>query len=327
MIEFEFRQLRHFIAVADELHFGRAAARTRIVQPALTQSIQKLEACLGVRLLDRHSRKVALTAAGAVFLREAKALTAQATLARNLALRAAKQSTSTVVRLGFVASSQHWLIPEAVLRFSAERPGVKLDLHDGTPASITAQLLEGALDVGVFYLPYGDLSARSIAARTLTRPRPFIAVPRNSALARKAKLTLADLADQPFVLFPADADPHLHRSFMSACAAAGFTPKIVHETPLVHTLLHLVAKGIGVTPVNELTRHTPVGEVAFVPLVGAPSSLNRELVVGWLPQCESPDLRSLASIIQAIASGSARSAGADSRKRRAAEPARIHRRK
>ena len=270
----ELHHLRHFAAVAEELHFGRAADRLGMTQPPLSQSIKRLEAALGVTLFERSRRKVALTAAGRVFQAEAVRTLAQADAAIRLTRRAASEEIAQL-RIGFVSAALYRLLPDVLRRFRDRYPDVEIRLEERSTDAQLAGLRDGSLDIGFVHPPLRD--ADDLTIETVSRDRLIAAIPAAHELASAATIELAAFADSDFVLFPARQGPVLQRRIVQACRRAGFLPRIVQEAQRMHTILSLVAAGLGVSLVPEGARSLRLDGVSFVPVAGLPDDLAWEL--------------------------------------------------
>lgn len=261
----EFRQLQLFIAVAEELHFGRAAARVGMAQPPFSQQIRRLEADLGVPLLTRTSRRVALTPAGARLLEGARDL-----LVRRADLKAAARSVARgetgVLRLGFNPSSAFGLLPGIIRRFRAETPGVTLQIEDREGVDMGFALAMGDLDLAIVRGPYQHAA---VSCETLLLEPFMIALPVSHPLAAKPRLHLSSLADEPFVLFPRASAPGLHDVITGMCVGAGFSPNIVQEAASWSSMISLVEAGIGVIIAPASASALCPRGVAFRDLEGA----------------------------------------------------------
>ncbi|MCY1292757.1 HTH-type transcriptional regulator BenM [compost metagenome] len=243
----DFKQLRYFVAVAEELHFGRAAARLFISQPALSFDIKKLEEQLGIQLLQRNNKSVRLTAAGQVLLEEARNLLLQVEQARRLTLRSA-QGALGQLRVGFVSSMLYRGLPRAVAAFERSFPGMEVVLQEMNSAEQAQALQRGQIDIGFVHrgtLPAGIVSQLLIAD-------PFVCcLPPGHRLAERTRIDLAELQDDAFILFPRPAAPHYHDLIIARCVAAGFSPQIRHEARLWQTIVAMVAQGMGVALLPE----------------------------------------------------------------------------
>lgn len=270
----ELRHLRHFIALAEEGHFGRAAERVFVVQQALSSSIRSLEDELGVSLVLRTTRRVQLTPAGEVFLTSARATLN--TLAQGTE-RARQAARGEVGRLGigFVSGLAFGGLPDIVRRFREDFPHVAVDLRELTAQEQEAALRAGEIDVGLMLLPVRDPSFDTLA---LWRQELVAALPSSHPLARKRRLQIADLAGEPFVFFPRAVRATYFDQVMRWCAASGFTPRIVQEAIEVPTLLSLVAAGLGVFLPIRFFQNVSLPGVTYRPVVGAPTV---EIVATW----------------------------------------------
>lgn len=243
----DLKQLRYFVAVAEELHFGRAAARLFISQPALSFDIKKLEEKLGIQLLQRNNKSVRLTAAGQVLLDEARNLLLQVEQVRRLALRSAQGALGRL-RAGFISSMLYCGLPRAVAEFERRFPGIEVVLQEMNSAEQAQALQRGQIDIGFVHrgaLPAGVVSQVLIAD-------PFVCcLPPGHRLANRAQLDLGELRDEAFILFPRQAAPHYHDLIIARCVAAGFSPQIRHEARLWQTIVAMVARGMGVALLPE----------------------------------------------------------------------------
>ncbi|SEL59837.1 transcriptional regulator, LysR family [Stigmatella aurantiaca] len=239
----EFRQLQLFVAVAEELHFGRAAARVGMAQPPFSQQIRKLEAELGVELLTRTSRRVALTSAGSRFLDDARELLARRMEVISTVRRAAQGETGPL-RVGFGASSAFGVLPRIVLRFRSRFPEVKLELDDREKLDIGVALSTGDLDLAIVRAPFRH---DGITVEQLLRERFVLALPVRHPRARQKAVALASLEGEPFILFPRHSAPGLHDTITSMCLGAGFSPLIRQEASSWPSVVGMVQAGLGIT--------------------------------------------------------------------------------
>jgi DNA-binding transcriptional LysR family regulator len=270
----ELRHLRYFVAVAEELHFGRAAVRLRVVQPALSQQIQRLERELGVPLLLRTKRRVSLTAAGEAFLVEARRTLAAADSAVEFARRAGAGETGRL-RIGYVDLAMWGPLPGLLRGYRVEHPGVELRLTELHTAPQRDALRRGDLDVGFLSLRPGEdeFDGLEVASEPLVA-----ALPEDHPGARRARIPLAALAKEPWVLFPPELRTQYLELTHAACSAAGFVPHVVQEARQLHTLTALVSAGLGVTLVPEAVARARRAGVAFRPLAGRAPRLPLHLV-------------------------------------------------
>jgi DNA-binding transcriptional LysR family regulator len=265
----ELRQLRYFVAVAEELHFRRAAARLHISQPPLSQQIAALEAELGCLLLARTRRRVELTPAGAAFLRDARAILAELDVAAATA-RAIDAGQVGVLRVTFVGSALLSIVPETVQRFRRERPGVEVELRERSTVEQLRALTTGIVDVALVRPPIDPDPA--LHAELVLRERTIAAIPEGHPLAAMRRVPLRRLAAEPLVLFPRSQAPGFHDLITGRLAATGTSPNIVQYAPEMTTIIGLVATGIGVSPVPASVSHLALPGVTYRPLSGAPDS-------------------------------------------------------
>lgn len=261
----ELRRIQYFIAVAEECHFGRAADRLRMAQPPLSQQIKQLEAEMGVSLFTRSTRRVELTAAGARFLDRARKIVASIDDAVAEAGRVADGMLGTVA-IGFTGSATYDLLPSLARVLRAELPGIELDLKGEmlTPKQVSA-LLDGRLDLGFLRPP---VRSPDIDVRVLRR-EPLIAVlPEAHPLARRDRVTLADLRDELFITYPSHHRSVVHEAVVDACRHAGFVPGQVHEVGETSTLVSFVAAGLGVALVPASVQHLQITGARYLPLAG-----------------------------------------------------------
>ncbi len=241
--EIELRHLRYFVAVAEELHFGRAALRLHLAQPPLSQQIRKLEEIIGHRLFTRTSRAVRLTAAGEVFLDGARRTLR--TVREDLAeARSVGRGEIGSLRVGFIGSGMLTPLPAMLGRYRRQHPKADLQLREAMSSQIMQSLLDGAVDVG-FLRDGGPLPGLESEALF---SEPFVAVlPASHRLASRKTISAAVLRDEPFVFFPQFAGRVAYDKPISICEEHGFRPRIVQEAPQWLTVLRLVGAGLGVS--------------------------------------------------------------------------------
>jgi DNA-binding transcriptional LysR family regulator len=244
---FEISQLRCFVAVAEELHFSRAAERLNMTQPPLSRQIRLLEHHVGAQLLERNSRTVRLTAAGKAFFPEAARILRIAEEAMFTARRAAKGEQGSLA-IGFTSASGYSLLPEVVRRLRERSPGVSLTLKELVSTAQVEALNAGELDLGLMrpHPVSGDLDSQLIATEGL-----MLAVHESDAGRWPLEPTLADLHGRPFVMYsPYEARP-FYQMLSERFARAGVVPDIVEHIGQVHTMLALVRAGIGAALIAE----------------------------------------------------------------------------
>jgi DNA-binding transcriptional LysR family regulator len=285
----ELRQLRYFVAVAEEGSQTRAAARLHIAQQSLSQQIRTLEAQLGVTLFVRSSRGAELTRAGEVLLRESRPVLAQA----ERAIEAVRQAGRGPLRVGFLSSVANYVMPPVVRAFRARHPDVTLHVEDVAIATLVERLRAGELDAGLSRPPHVDDLETEVVLR-----EPVAAVlPEGHPLAGRSEITLSDLAGDPWVLTPRASWPPWHRKYDEDFARAGFRPHIAQRGTSPQNLLALVAAGVGVTRLPLSARSLRDSGVAFVPLAGDEA----EVVLVWRPGASNPALPAFREVVRQLA--------------------------
>ena len=241
----ELRHLRYFIAVAEELHFGRAARRLNISQQPLSRQIRNLEDELAVQLFYRTKRTVRLTAAGEAFLVEAQKVLAQARYAASVAKRTS-QGEVGLFRVGFSGIVLNGTLPALVRQFRAQFPNVHLELTRIQTNEQVKSLVEGDIHAGLLHPPF-DIS--QLAYEVIYREPLIVIVPDIHRLAKDAPrpLSISELSAEPMVMFPRKIGPVLYDAIIAFCQRSSFSPNIVQEAFPQRTILGLVAAGIGVT--------------------------------------------------------------------------------
>ena len=265
----ELRQLRYFIAVAEELHFRRAAARLHISQPPLSQQIARLEEELGATLLNRTRRRVELTAAGEAFLRDARTMLGELDVAV-ATVRRIDTGQAGLLRVNFVGSALLSIVPGIVQRFRRARPGVELELRERSTLEQLRALTAGVVDVGLVRPPID--TDEGLRAEVVMRERTVAAIPTGHPLAKLSRVPLRRMAAEPLVLFPREQAPGFHDLLTGRLAATGSSPHVVQYAPEMLTIIGLVAAGIGVSPVPASLRHLALDGVTYRPLAGAPDT-------------------------------------------------------
>jgi DNA-binding transcriptional LysR family regulator len=263
----ELRLWRQFLAVAEELHFSRAAQRLNMTQPPLTQAIAQLEAALGLRLFDRTKRSVQLTAAGAALVPEARDLLARAAAMPCLA-HASADGEAGRLRLAFVSTVGFDLLPRWVRAFREKYPKVQLELIEATGDVQLEAFGRGEIDAG-FILHSPGFAPPGLTCKRLSRNPLVVAVPEQSALAANATLTLKDLLDQPLVIFPRRSLPSLYDAIFAMYHAAGYLPRVAQEAIQMQTIVNLVSAGIGVAWVPDSVRQFQRPGVVYRALKGS----------------------------------------------------------
>jgi DNA-binding transcriptional LysR family regulator len=262
----ELRHLRYFVAVAEELHFRRAAERLHVAQPAVSEQIRKLEEELGVRLLDRTQRKVSLTDAGAALLTEAYRVLRQAEAAR-LAARNASDRPGHVLRVGYVPTALLASTPRILRRLVATMPNLQTTMEPGSGLELVDAVRAGDLDIAVVSLPVATAGVR---VTPFGDQRAVAVFPADHQHALKPHVTLVQIAPERIVVPPRDADRPFYDAVLATCCDAGISPTLI-EMPDGHVerMLLAVASGAGIALLPECVseRYAAAG-VRFVPLNG-----------------------------------------------------------
>ncbi len=287
----EIRQLRYFIAVAEDLHFRKAAARLHMSQPPLSHQIRRLEQELGFALLHRTRRRVELTAAGRSFLADARATIARLDAAAEAARRISAGDAGRL-RIGFVGSALLSVLPAAVQRFRTRHPGVHVELRERSTEDQLRAIRAGTIDVGFVPRP-SEVGA--LAAHTVLRERAVAALPAAHPLATLRRVPLRRLASEPLVLFPRSQAPGLHDTLMASLTATGAVPRITQEAEETQTIVGLVAAGLGVSLVQASVQRLALPGIAYRPLSPAPMI---ELAAVTSPGPASPAARALLSSLE-----------------------------
>jgi len=291
----DFRQLRHFMVVAEELHFGRAAQRLGIAQPPLSQSIKRLEADLGVELFDRSSRRVELSAAGRVFLPEVKSALVQLEAGAQQAQRVARGDIAEL-DVGFISTALFKALPTLMRRAREAMPSVHIKLIEQSSAQQIESLRAGKIDLALVHPAPRMLDG--LESLVIERVRNIAAIPEAWPLARKAEIRLAELADLPFVMPPFRHGTHSLAPLLAACEAAGFTPQVRQEASQTFTMLSLTAAGFGASIVPASAAETGMKGVRFLPIIDLPSNQWMELAAAWMPGSDSPALNAVVEALR-----------------------------
>ncbi|KAM3109786.1 LysR family transcriptional regulator [Phormidesmis sp. 146-33] len=281
----EIRLLRYFVAVAEELHFGRAAERLHLTQPALSKQIVVLERELGVVLLTRTKRVVRLTIAGQVFLEQAKQLLAQEERAIELTKRTARGEVGQLT-IGFTSTATYTVFPELLGRFRDRFPQVELNLQALSTEAQVAALNERKIDLAFLHPPIDE---RGLKLHPILEEQFLVVLPKKHPLLGYTKIPAAALANEAFIIHPRQEGPALYDGFIQLCEQLGFQPNIVKESISLQTRVCLVAAGIGITFVSECVRPVVGTNVICRPLADSPITL--KFAAAWREDLISPTLQ------------------------------------
>jgi DNA-binding transcriptional LysR family regulator len=288
----ELRHLRYFVAVAEELHFRRAAERLHISQPPLSHQIRQLEEELDVQLLERSRRRVELTAAGEAFYARAREILDAVDDAGRQARRVQRGEVGRL-SVGFVGSAVYSVLPEILQAFRVQRDGVDLRLRELTTAAALDQLESGRIDVG-FVRPQSP-PRPGIAVETILREEIVVALPESHRLAGRDRLALGELAGEPLVLLTRTGSPGVRDVLEAATARFGGEEQLVQEAAEVQTVIGLVAGGVGFSLVPDSVRSLTRRGVVYREIVDAPSI---ELVLAWRGEDRSPVLSAFREVVR-----------------------------
>jgi len=267
----ELRHLRYFVAVAEELHFRRAAERLHVAQPAVSEQVRKLEQELGVRLFDRTQRSVSLTPAGIAMLEEARQVLRHAEVARQAARSAAERATMRL-RVGYLSDSLPTSLPRALRAMAVTTPSVQVDLETGPALRLVAELRARRLDAVVAALP---APTNGLRVTPLGEQRAVAVLPASHPHAHDDAVALERLAPERLVVLPHEVDPAFHNAIVAMCRDAGLAPTLitVHEPRIEHVLLSVAAgAGLALVPDSVVERCTIPG-LRFVPLDGPAAAI------------------------------------------------------
>jgi DNA-binding transcriptional LysR family regulator len=290
----EFRQLRYFVTVAEELHFGRAAERLHLTQPALSKQIASLEAELDVQLLARTKRTVNLTAAGQVFWERAKELLLQANEAIEVAKRTARGELGHL-SVGFTSIAAHTVLPELVRWFRDRFPEVELNMQELPTEAQFIALNQRQIDVAFLHPPIDD---RGLELHPISEENFLAVLPKHHRLLQYDRIPLSAFANEPLIIHPRQEGPVIYDGFVKLCEQSGFYPQIVQESISLQTRVCLVAAGIGITFVSESVRSL-VGESAVCrPLADCPIKL--EFAAAWRQDSTNPTLQKFLGLMRSL---------------------------
>jgi DNA-binding transcriptional LysR family regulator len=293
---FELSQLRCFVAVAEELHFGRAAARLNMTQPPLSRQIQILERILDVALLERSNRTVRLTPAGQSFLAEARRLLKLAESAALLAKRVAKGKAGSI-NIGFTAASAYSYVPQLVAACRHELPEVEIALKEMVSGDQLKRLDAGEIDIGLLRPPVPRTGLR--AFRVCAEPM-IAAVPAGHPLARAEAVSLEDLSAEPFITYAPYEARYFHDLVVELFTRAGLMPDYVQHLAQIHSILAMVHSGVGVAMVPEAAESLHFSGVALRPLT-LPSQRPAELYFVSREANDNPLLPTIAALAKKLA--------------------------
>jgi DNA-binding transcriptional LysR family regulator len=290
---FDLAQLRCFVTVAEELHFGRAAARLNMTQPPLSRQIQVLEHILDVALFERTSRSVRLTVAGASFLPEAKRLLRFAEEAAAVAKRTASGQAG-LLKIGFTAMAAHAFLPALLNACRTQLPSIDLFLREMVTAEQIEALETGQIDIGLVRPPVtaGDLLSMRVLCESL-----IVALPRGHQLSRSEAITVKDLDGEPFIMYSPYESRYFYDLLVAQFARAKVLPRYVQHLSQIHSILSLVRAGLGAALVPEAASNLRLKDVVLKPLRIKPAR-PVELYLVWRRDAGSPQLSAFLAVVR-----------------------------
>lgn len=289
----EHRHLRYFVAVVQGRGFREASRRLHVAQPAISQTLANLEEEIGVKLFLRSGRGTQLTPEGEIFYAATLRTLAQSELAVEEARRAARGEIGTL-SIGFLGSATYTFLPDLVRRYKAQYPGVKLILQELTSWQQEREFKRGELDVG-FTRALSAEQSNHFHSKLLYRDPLLAAVPAARRIKAK-RMKIADLANDPFVLYHRDGAPGLFDTITGVCNEAGFSPKIDYEPEMMQTVLSLVSANCGVSLVPACVRHLRTDGVNLFRV--QPDQVRIDLVIAWPKTSHSHVLRSFLDLVE-----------------------------
>lgn len=290
----ELRHLRTFLAVAEELNFSRAARRLHVAQPALSRTIADLEAEMEVRLLDRNTHGVALTDAGALFLDRVRRILDDTKEAVTQAQRRSRGETGTL-RVGFIGTLSHSLLPKLLQAYRTEYPGVDLVLSELGPTAQREKILSGHLDCGFIGFAV-DSAEPGLDTFVVAEDALVAALPEKHALSSREAIRLADLKNEAFYLTSQANAPVFNPWLVQLCQKAGFEPQIARETDRAATVLNYVAAGFGVSLFPSRLAMLATPGVRFLPLKGRLPKYQYKFA--WMPGNSNRALAEFAKVVR-----------------------------
>ncbi|MFH0296447.1 LysR substrate-binding domain-containing protein [Bradyrhizobium sp. 31Argb] len=290
----DIRQMRYFVALAETLHFGRAAERLHISQPPLSRQIAALEKELGVRLFERHSRRATLTHAGRRFLEDARAVLISFDQACRNA-RLAERGELGELSIGFMMHAAYTVLPGLARRYMANHPGVRVELREVVPATLVDAVLAGQFDAAIMFNP-GPI--RGLETQTIYRERLCLAVHVSHPLADHEVVRAKQLNGEPLIAVPTDVAPKLREAIAAYCRSGGFEPTFRLEVALQQTIVNLVAENLGIALVPQSMGQFGIANLVHRKLEKAPTI---EHVVAWRPSNLNPALQPFLAEARAVA--------------------------
>ena len=291
MERLDLRLVEYFVAVADELHFGRAAERLHIAQPSLSQQIRRLEQQLGVTLLERTSRNVQLTPAGEALLREGRRVLVQA----ERAISVTRGAGTELLTVGFYGSAGHGLLPALLAAFKGRHPRVQIMVRE-VPFGSVDEIHHGKVDLALTRLEPGQTE---LEVEVLTEEPRLLALAGTHPLAARETLSLAELGDESFIVNPMTPDGGAPARWLAEQRRHGLPGRVVAKARSLQEILSLVAAGRGVCLVPEaVALHERRAGISYVPVIGAEPAL---VSLAWDAEHSSPTLQEFVAVAREVA--------------------------
>lgn len=294
----ELRQLRYFVAVAEELHFARAAERLHLAQQPVSFQIKQLEEELGVCLFHRTTRQVALTEAGHALLEEVYVALAHLERGVEEAKRAQRGERGQLV-IGYPSTVLYNILPETVRRFRQRFPDVELVLHERVSPTLEQQVVSGELDVALLMCEGQERLFPELAREFLRTEPVLVALPKDHPLSRRTGVPLRDLASEPWVMHGRRQNPYAYDQIIAMCHRAGCSPTIVQEAATEQAVIGLVAAGVGVSLVLGCLRDVHAKAVNYRPVIEP--EIHIQFAMAWRRDQTPPLVQALLEIASEVA--------------------------
>lgn len=290
----ELRQLRHFVVLAEEMHFGRAAQRLHMTQPALSNSVMRLEEELGVRLFERGSKSMSSTLIGCAMLKRAREIVTLEEKMLDFA-RSMAAGRAGFIDVGFTSTLLFRGLTDVLNQFSQAYPEIELSVRELSTQTQLDMLRNGRLDVAFINSPVAPAGIESLV---LFEERFVACLPCGHSLASKREIDVEELRHDVFVMFSREPSPAYYDHVIAICSAGGFQPKVRVAAALVLSVVALVASGIGVSLVPESVSRAGIDGAVYVPI----RSVKRQpsAFVAWHPQREVPGLEALIETVRRV---------------------------
>jgi DNA-binding transcriptional LysR family regulator len=293
----EFRQLQYFLAVAEELNFGRAAKRLNIAQPPLTRQIQQMEQELGVQLFYRTKRRVELTEAGRAFVEESRRILLQVEQSMQVAQRASRGEIGRLV-VAFEGSSAYDIVPNSLKTYRERFPAVELIVLGMTTGEQVQALHERQISAG-FVVPPLKGKDKEIAVEAVLQEPLLLALPENHPLTTQPRVRVRSLANEPFIMAQRDSGCGLYDQAIAVCQRAGFSPRVMQEVNEMQVMLGFVAAGLGIALLSASVKQFQRPGVVYREL--QPSTPEVALAMIWRRDNLSPVLQAFLSVVRELA--------------------------